>query len=187
MNGLGYTKSGSTPKNNQSNKTVFGSAFQQSLSTKSLKSDVYFSAIVQILTAILAVRINKTKYIRSKKADENCRLETYSSTILIFQSPNGLLFSCPFLYVFNFTARYIASERAGIILPIYVIVKSHISQSAILILVCRTISIAAPPKALPATATAATAISAVVPAPKISGTEHKPIPPVVIVTNACYN
>jgi len=27
---------------------------------------------------------------------------------------------------FNFTARYIASERAGIILPIYVIVKkSH--------------------------------------------------------------
>jgi hypothetical protein len=48
-------------------KTVFGSAFQQSLSTKSLKSDVYFSAIVQILTAILAVRINKTKYIRSAR------------------------------------------------------------------------------------------------------------------------
>ena len=48
-------------------KTVFGSAFQQSLTTRSLKSDVYFSAIVQLLTAILAVRINETKYLRSAR------------------------------------------------------------------------------------------------------------------------
>ena len=48
-------------------KTVFGSAFQQSLTTKSLKSDVYFSAIVQLLTAILAVRINEKQYIRSAR------------------------------------------------------------------------------------------------------------------------
>jgi hypothetical protein len=38
----------------------------------------------------------------------------------------GSCFHARFFMFFNFTARYIASERAGIILPIYVIVKkSH--------------------------------------------------------------
>ena len=48
-------------------KTVFGSAFQQSLSPKSLKTDVYFSVIAQILTALLAVSINETKHLRSAR------------------------------------------------------------------------------------------------------------------------
>ena len=48
-------------------KTVFGSASQQSLSPKSLKSDVCFSVIAQLLTTILAVKIKETKHLRSAR------------------------------------------------------------------------------------------------------------------------
>ena len=46
----------------------------------------------------------------------------------------GSCFHARFFMFFNFTARYIASERAGIILPIYVIVKkSHFAIGYVVI------------------------------------------------------